>query len=238
MKTVTLTTSGLVKVSALIAMAFLASCGTSKATNTTNTTTTDLSSVVDVAASVPLASCNQLSKPNFLTMNIANLTGSNGQVSAQYVKLRFLNVSSALTPSGYNLRFYKWRVINNKTQLDSTPLQVYSYSLDTLQATSTVASGIYASQISDQKGYMVNLRDDSNNQYQVIKVVAYKSDGVMIDQANVLIPQFLASPLDYKLNPDGSTRVDLLRDLHPLNSTDVSGWSATQIQDSFEQYCF
>ena len=232
------TTQMLFKVSALVALGFLASCGTSKATNSTNNGSTTLNSVVEVDPSVPLASCNQVNKASLFKINLANVVSSSGILSDQYIKLKFLSVASSINQSGYNIRLYKWRVINNTTQLDSTPLQVYSYSLDTLQATSTANRGIYTNTINSSTGYMVNLRDDLSNPYQALKVVAYEADGTLIDQADVLIPQFLASPIDYKLNPDRSQRVSLLRSLHPLNSTDVSNWSATKIQDSFDQYCF
>jgi hypothetical protein len=85
---------------------------------------------------------------------------------------------------------------------------------------------------------MVKLNDDLKNPYQVLKVVAYKSDGTVISNANVLIPQFLASPEDYKLNADGTTRADLLQQLHPLYGSDVSAWSFSQMQQAFDQYCF
>jgi hypothetical protein len=53
-----------------------------------------------------------------------------------------------------------------------------------------------------------------------------------------LIPQFLASPEDYKYNSNGTMRAELLQQLHPLYGQDVSGWSFSQIQESFDQYCF
>ena len=229
-------TGALIKVTALIALALLTSCGTSKSTATSSGT--DLSSRVEVDSSKPLASCNLLSKSGFLTMNIANVIGSDGKADQQWVKIKFPNIDSSLNQPAYFVQLYKWRVINNSTQLDSTPLQETAYSLASGQSTSVPDTGMYVKDMTSQTGFMVNLRDDVNNPYQVIKVVAYKSDGTVIDQVNVLIPQFLANPKDYKLNPDGTPRADLLQQLHPLHNTDVTSWSSSQIQSNFDQYCF
>ncbi len=226
------TLNNLIKIAAVISIALLTSCGTSKST----TGEAELSSVVEVDSSKPLASCNRLNDSNF-SMNIANVI-SNGVVNPQFVKLKFQYLSSDVTQTGYSLRFYKWRVINNATQLDSVPLEFYSYNVANGQTISTGMNGEFTTNVTTQVGYFVNLKDDTTNPYQVLKVVAYKTDGTVAAQSNVLIPQFLGNPNDYKLNPDGSNRASLLQGLHPLKSTDVSSWSASQIQQNFDQYCF
>jgi hypothetical protein len=217
-------------------MLVLSACGTSKSSATSETT--ESASRVEVDSAKPLASCNQMSKPALMTMNIANIIGSDGKANQDWVKIKFGSIDASINSSGYYLRLYKWRVINNSVQLDSVALSLYSYSLSSGQATSTATTGIYTNQINSQTGYMVKLNDDLSNPYQVLKIVAYKSDGTVIDHVNVLIPQFLASPADYKLNPDGTARADLLQQLHPLYGTDVTGWSFSQMQQVFDQYCF
>jgi hypothetical protein len=230
-------TQTLMKITALAALAFLTACGTSKATDT-SIQVTDSGSRVEVESTKPVASCNQFSRSNFLTINIANVLNSQNQADEQWVKIKFSNVANAINQPAYHIQIYKWRVINNSTQIDSTPLQVTSFSLASGQLTSTANSGIYVNQIDSQNGYMVKLNDDTTNPYQVMKVVAYKADGTIIDQANFLIPQFLANPEDYKLNPNGTPRADLLQKMHPLYGNDVTGWSFSQMQESFDQYCF
>lgn len=228
-------TQTLIKVTALISMLVLSACGTSKSANSGSV---ELESRVEVSSDKPLASCNQLSKAGLMTMNIANIMNSDGKANEEFVKVKFGSIDSAHNKPGYYLKFFKWRVINNAVQLDSTPLAAYSYDLSTGSATSNPVTGVYISSITATTGLMLKLNDDLNNPYQVLKVVAYQSDGTMIDHVNVLIPQFLANPEDYKLNKNGTPRADLLQQLHPLYGQDVSGWSFSQIQESFDQYCF
>jgi predicted small secreted protein len=228
-------TKTLIKISVLISALVLSACGTSKSTATG---TTESASRVEVDSAKPLASCNQMSKAGLMTMNIANVIGSDGKANQDWVKIKFTSVDASISSTGYFLRLYKWRVINNSVQLDSVPLSVYAYSLSSGQATSNPSTGIYTNSINSQTGFMVKLNDDLANPYQVIKVVAYKSDGTVIDNQNVLIPQFFASPADYKLNSDGTVRADLLQQLHPLYGQDVTGWSFSQMQQVFDQYCF
>ena len=85
------TLNNLFKIAAVISIALLTSCGTSKSTNSDSNV--QLSSVVTVDASKPLASCNKLNNSNF-SMNIENVKDSNGQVNPQFVKIKFQFVSS------------------------------------------------------------------------------------------------------------------------------------------------
>lgn len=229
-------TNTLIKIAVLISALVLSACGTSKSASSTQST--EQASRVEVDSSKPLASCNQLAKAGLMTMNIANIVDSDGKANQEWVKIKFGSIDSTVSQQGYYIRAYKWRVINNAVQLDSVPLSMYSYSLSSGLATSTPTTGLYANQITAETGYMVKLNDDLSSPYQVLKVVAYKSDGTLIDHANVLIPQFLANPNDYTYNSNGTVRADLLQQLHPLFGLDVTGWSFSQIQESFDQYCF
>ena len=230
----TQTTQNLIKIIAILSIALLTSCGTSKSNNSGST---EMSSRVEVDSSKPLASCSQLNDAN-LNLNIANAIDSNGQANEQWIKVKFNYLSSELTQAGYHYKFYKWRVINNSVQLDQNPLEFYAYNLSNGQSLSTGMTGDFLTNINTRVGYFINLKDDVQNPYQVLKVVAYKTDGTIAAQANVLIPQFLANPNDYKLNPDGTQRADLLESMHPLKNTDISSWNSNQIQQYFDQYCF
>ena len=223
----------LIKLAGLLSVAVLTSCGTSKST----TGTTDLSSSVVVDATKPLASCNNVFDTN-LSMNIANVINTDGKADLNWVKLQFKFLNADLAQTGYNIRFYKWRVINNTTQLDQVPLSFYSYSFSSNQPNSEVKNAVFATEINAQNGFYLNLNDDVKNPYQVLKVVVYKTDGSVAASSNVLIPQFLANPEDYKLNPDGSPRNELLQHLHPLYGTDIAGLTGAQIQEKFDQHCF
>lgn len=222
----------ILKIAAVLAVAVLTSCGTSKSTQVA-----EQSSVVPVTLSKPLASCHRLNDSNF-AMNIANVTNTDNSLSSDWIKVKFSFLSSAVTQTGYSLKFYKWRVINGASQLDSNPLEFTAYTLSNGQQVSNPMTAVFGTQITNQVGFYLRLNDDASVPYQVIKVVAYKTDGTVVAQSNVLIPQFYANPLDYATNADGSARAQLLQQLHPLFGQDVSGWSQARLTENFQQYCF
>lgn len=217
----------------ILAVSFLTSCGTKKSTNDATTT----NAILNTTTTKALASCNKLTDSNF-SFNISTVTDSNGTVNADWIKVKFSYLSSNITQTGYTLRFFKWRVVGSTAQLDSTPLNFASYALSSGQTNSSNMTAVYANQVNSQKGFYIQLNDDANYPYQVIKVVAYKSDGTVLAQADALIPEFLASPVEYRLNSDGSSRADNLQKMHLLYGTDTSGWTSTQLTQYFQQYCF
>ena len=220
------------KIAAVLAVAVLTSCGTSKSTQGE-----EQASIIPVALNKPLASCHKLNDSNF-AMNIANVTNTDSSLSSDWIKVKFSFLSSNVTQTGYSLRFYKWRVINGVSQLDSNPLEFTAYTLTNGQQVSNPMTAVFATQVTNQVGFYLRLNDDSAAPYQVLKVVAYKTDGTVAAQSNVLIPQFLANPLDYATNADGTPRADLLQKLHPLFGQDVSSWSQSRLNENFQQYCF
>ena len=226
----------ILKLSLVLCVAFLTACGTTKSPDEASGSS-DQSSRVEVAAGKPLASCNRATNAN-LDFNVSTVLDNAGQVSDQYIKLKFNYVASAMAASGYYLRFYKWRMNGSTPQLDSTPLDFNAFSLSSGQASSAAAGAYYTNQINTQSGFYVNLRDTASVTFQVLKAVVYKSDGTIAAQTNILIPQFLANPADYALNSDGSTRSASLQNLHPLKDQSTTGWSSNQFQQALDQYCF
>jgi hypothetical protein len=218
---------------AVTALAALSSCGTSKST----VNSVEQSSRVEVSAGKPLASCNRADNSNF-SVNMANVIDPDGRANLNWVKLKFNFLSTDMTQTGYHIKFYKWRVVNNATQLDPVPLEFNTYSFSNNTTNSNTMNGIFTSEINNQNGLFINLKDDVQTPYQVLKTVIYKTDGTIAAQGNILIPQFLANPEDYKLNPDGSPRASLLQNMHLLYGRDVSTWSTSQIQQYFDQHCF
>lgn len=215
------------------ALAALSSCGTSKST----VNTVEQSSRVEVSAGKPLASCNRADNSNF-SLSIANVIDPDGRANLNWVKLKFNFLSTDMTQTGYHIKFYKWRVVNNTTQLDAVPLEFNTYTFSNNTTNSNTMNGMFTSQINNQTGLFLNLKDDVQTPYQVLKTVVYKTDGTIAAQGNILIPQLLANPEDYKLNPDGSSRNQLLQGMHLLYGRDVSSWSTSQIQQYFDQHCF
>lgn len=227
----------LILVLSIIAVAFLTSCGTNK-----SNVFTASSDNVNMSAQQSLATCNQ-STSTKLSFNLASVVeATSGQINSDWIKLKFNFLSSDVTKTGYSIRFFKWRVIGSTVQLDPSPLNFNSYLLSnspsTGQTNLETSSSVGTTQITHQRGFYIRLNDDPQYPYQVLKVVVYKTDGGILTQSDILIPQFLADPRVYKTNPDGSVRAQNLQKLHPLSETDIGSWAQTQFKHHFTQYCF
>ncbi len=218
---------------AVLAISLLTSCAVSESKQIATN-----SSVITTNPQQALASCNQSTSDNFV-FNIANVIDSGSQqVNPEWIKVKFSFLSENITKPGYSFKFYKWRVLGGSVQLDTIPLSLSTYTITNGQTTTEPSTGVFTSQIGKQTGLYIQLKDDMSNPYQVLKVVVYKSDGTVAAQTDALIPQFLASPIEYKTNSDGSVRSGTLQKLHPLNATDTKSWSQDQYMKNFEQYCF
>lgn len=217
----------------VIAVAFLTACGATKSNELSDTT-----SRVEISSQQSLATCNR-STSESLGFNLASvLDSTTGQINPDWIKLKFNFISTDITQTGYSFKFFKWRVVGGSAQLDSSPLTFNAYLLSNGQPASESMTSVFTTQINQQHGFYLRLNDDAQNPYQVLKVVAYKADGTIAAQSDILIPQFLASPIAYKTNSDGTTRVENLQKLHPLYATDVTNWTQTQLSQNFDQYCF
>lgn len=217
----------------VIALVFLTSCSPSKPN-----TSIDSASQSILPPQQALANCNNFSSAD-LNFNLATVIESTtGQVNMDWIKLKFNFLSADLTQSKFIIKFFKWRIINNSAQLDPKPLAFTTFSLSTANSNSETLYGLYTNQINKLIGFNVRLNDDTQSPYQVLKIVVYKSDGSIANQSDVLIPQFLANPNDYKFNLDGSPRAANLQKLHPLNLIDVANWTQTQFIQNFDKYCF
>ncbi len=217
----------------VLAMTLLTSCGAKKS-NEAN----DSSTRIDINSQAALANCNRSTSAN-LSFNLANVVdSSSGQVNPDWIKIKFNFLSADTTQTGYSLKFFKWRVVGGSAQLDTNPLTFSPYTISSGQVSSETMTSVYTTQIAQQVGFYIRLNDDAQYPYQVLKVVAYKTDGTVAAQSDILIPQFSASPVAYKLNADGTARVENLQKLHPLYTTDVSAWTQAQLKQNFDQYCF
>ncbi len=230
----TLTVKGLTRKMLVLALtALLVSACSKKSSDTT----TQTASTFNTFAQTNLASCNRVSDSN-LAFNVSTATDQMGQVSSDWIKVKFLFLNETVTQTGNFIKFYKWRVIGNSVQLDSTPLEVGRYVLSNNQSAESTNTSVKATDINSSYGYMIRLNDDINYPYQVLKVVVYKADGGVIAQSDVLIPQFSADPNEYKINYDGTARANVLLNLHPLYNKDLSSFTASSMQQYFAQYCF
>lgn len=213
----------------------LTSCGSSKSSQAT--TTTVQSSTVENTGTKIITSC-QKAVGTDMSVNISAVKTSAGTINNSLVKIKFNRLSSTATAAGNTISFFKWRVSGSSASLDSTPLEVIRYDLPTNRVDySTAANSIIASTVSLSHGFYINLKD-ADGVYQVLKAVVYNSSGTVVTQQNILIPQFLAVPSDYAKNSDGSARAQILKDLHPLATTDVTGWKSTTYVNYFQATCF
>ena len=218
---------------ALLALtaALLSSCGNTKS-NPTNT-----ASAVDPFGAKLLATCNKTKDTNF-SINTSNVNDTTtGQISADWIKMKFNFLSTANTATGNTIKFFKWRVLGASPELDNTPLIFAKYDISTGQTSGTSVSAMTVSELSATTGLYIQL-NDPNAQYQVLKAVVYNSSNQIVSQINTLIPGFYASPIDYQSNADGTPRTITLQQMHALYGTSTTGWTALQMQQYFSQYCF
>lgn len=217
----------------LIAVTFLTSCGTQKSTTETVTG----SNALTIDSQKQLASCNRSVSTN-LTFNLATVLDANSQINPDWIKTKFSFLSADITKTGYTLKFFKWRIVGSNAQLDSNPLEFAAYLIANGQTASETMTSVYTTQINSQYGFYIRLNDDAQYPYQVLKAVVYKTDGTIATQSDILIPQFSASPIDYKTNADGTVRAENLQKLHPLYGTDVTGLTTAQMKQATDQHCF
>lgn len=210
-------------------LALLTACGTNKST-TANTTST-----LSLTTQKVLALCNKATDSNF-SFSSAAVVDQSGMVNPDYIKVKFNFINANITKSGNVIKFFKWRVLGGQSSLDQTPLNVATYDFSSGQTNSAPASSIQADQFNGQYGLYVQLNDPSQV-FQVLKVVAYDSTGVVIGHLNTLIPAFYAAASDYALNSDGTARSLTLQQMHLLYGS-TANYTAVQSKQYFDQYCF
>lgn len=216
------------------ALLTLSSCGTSKSSQ--SATTTVQSSTVTNAGTKVVTSC-QKSVGADMSVNISAVKNSSGTINNSLVKIKFNRLSAAATAAGNTIRFFKWKVTGSQAFLEPTQLNSTRYVLSSGTVDQAAASSITASTVTTSQGYYIDL-NDAAGEYQVLKAVVYSSTGSIVAQQNILIPQFLGVAADYAYNSDGSARAQILRDLHPLATTDVTGWTSANYTSYYQATCF
>ncbi len=218
----------------LMVASLLTACGSSKSTATSGTEQS--SNRFDINSQKAMAHCNKSVDANF-SFNTASVIDDQGRPSTEWIKLKFNFINAEITKPGNVIKFFKWRVANGQAVLDETPLMVSAYDPTTGQTVSSNHSGLAAEQVNGVHRFYVNLAD-ANGLFQVLKVVAYNSEGKIVGNLNSLIPTFYASPMDYQFNSDGTARATILQDMHTLRSVAVAGWTPAQYTEAFNAFCF
>lgn len=216
------------------ALLTLSSCGTSKSSQ--SATTTVQSSTVTNAGTKVVTSCQKAIGTD-MSVNISAVKTSSGSINNSLVKIKFNRLSATATASGNTISFFKWKVSGSQAYLDQTALTSTRYVLSSGEVDASAATSIAASSITTSQGYYVDLNDEAGV-YQVLKAVVYTSTGSIVAQQNILIPQFLGVAADYAYNSDGSARAQILRDLHPLATTDVTSWTSANYTSYYQATCF
>ncbi len=217
----------------LTVVSLLTACGNSKSTAIA---TDQSSNRYDINSQKALANCNKAVDANF-SFNTAIVADDSGNASTEWIKLKFNFLNSEITKPGNIIKFFKWRVINGQAVLSETPLAASAYDPSTGQTVSSGHTALGAEHVNGAHGFYINLADP-NGLFQVLKVVAYNSDGKIIGNLNSLIPAFNANPAEYQFNSDGTARASILTDMHALKSAAVAGWNPAQFTAAFSQYCF
>ena len=218
----------------LTVLGLLTACGNSKSNSTPADSLS--SNRLDINSVKPMANCNKSADNNF-SFNSAIVNDQTGQPSNDWIKIKFNFLSADMTKTGNIIKIFKWRVSATESILDPAALQFAAFDLSSGQTLGSLTNSLPAEQISGQTGYYVQL-NDPNAMFQVLKIVSYDSEGKIVGSINSLIPAFSANPADYKLNSDGTNRADILMKMHQLNGAVVTGWSAAQFKQAFDQYCF
>ncbi|MES2803869.1 MAG: hypothetical protein V4654_15355 [Bdellovibrionota bacterium] len=214
------------------ALLTLSSCGTSKSSQSTTAQAS-----ADTNAGTKVVTSCQKAVGTDISVNISAVKNSAGTINNSLVKIKFNRLSSIATASGNTMRFFKWKVSGSQVYLEPTNLSVTRYVLSSGVVDASAATSIAASAITTSQGYYIDLNDEAGA-YQVLKAVVYNSAGNVVTQQNILIPQFLGVAADYAYNSDGSARAQVLRDLHPLATTDVTGWTSANYTSYYQATCF
>ena len=217
----------------LTVVGLLTACGNSKSAAIA---TDQSSNRYDINSQKALANCNKATDANF-SFNTAIVADDSGNASTEWIKLRFNFLNSEITKPGNVIKFFKWRVVNGQAVLSETPLAASAYDPSTGQTVSSGHTALGAEHVNGSHGFYINLADP-NGLFQVLKVVAYNSEGKIIGNLNSLIPAFNANPADYQFNSDGTARAAILTDMHALKNAAVAGWTPAQFTGAFSQYCF
>lgn len=217
------------------ALLTLSSCGTSKSSQSATTTTVQSSTVTNAGTKV-VTSCQKAIGTD-MSVNISAVKTSSGSINNSLVKIKFNRLSAAATASGNTIRFFKWKVAGSQAYLEPTQLNSTRYVLSSGSVDQSAAASIATNTVTTSQGYYIDL-NDASGEYQVLKAVVYSSTGGIITQQNILIPQFLGVAADYAYNSDGSARAQILRDLHPLATADVTGWTSADYTSYYQATCF
>ena len=217
---------------ALLAFAmFLTSCNQSKSSNQ-NTSSTN----VMIGGKPLLASCTKGANQK-ISVNLSAIKNQIGEADPLWIKMRFNVVTSDLQTTGSTVRIYRMKGNGSEGVLDQTSLAMQTYDPASGQPTSNLTQSLPATSVNSQVGLFVYL-NDPQAQYQALKIAFFDSSGKVIENFNILIPEFLVSVVDYQTTNYGGARSQFLVELHPLKATDTSAWSAATYDQFFQQFCF
>lgn len=189
-----------------------------------------------IAGKPLLASCTKGASQK-ISVQLAAIKNQIGEADPLWIKMKFNVITTDLQASGSTVRIYRMKGNGSEAVLDPTSLAMQTYDFASGQPTSNLTQSLPATSVSSQVGLFVYL-NDPQAQYQALKVAFFDSTGKVIENFNILIPEFLVSVVDYQTTTYGTARSQFLVDLHPLKATDTSAWSATTYDQFFQQFCF
>lgn len=210
------------------------------------------SSSLSTSAKITYAACNQAtSTSGNMKLNIEALY-QDSVIRSDLMRAQFTGITSNFANGTNYIQMWRWQANSaGQAYVDSTPVQ---FSLELISTGQVLASNLTSMKWSDissiassvgastpaQFFALVRMTVDTRDTlgaYQVLKVTYYDTTtNAAVDQLDVLLPLFAVNPTDYAIQPDGSARPTILRNLHPFKS--MTGTLTSQMVAIINSYCF
>lgn len=245
--------------SLMVVGASLVGCGANKITAQEQSTAvvSDFSSRNPVSTDTqkPLATCNQGSNDD-LTASLRQYEDQFGTPRNDYIRVRMNNINDAFSADDFYVAAFRWKANSSgNVHMDTTPLKIRVEKLNSqfFTAVSNYASNLNWASMNaiaeNQKVSITNMNDffeqfsltvdlqDPLAEYDAIKLVVYQGT-TAVSELDMLLPTFYANPNDYKTDPQGGTRAQVLQDIHPFKSMLGQSWSANHYSTEAAKFCF
>lgn len=237
-----------------LALLSLAGCGSSKM----NSGSTDLASrsTVNTGSNTTsngkaYAYCNEAGSLNSNFKAHLAVYRENSSIRNDLMYLKLSSIASSFSSTTNYFQFFRWQANTSTTYLDPTALKVRiinSTGQEILSSRNylrwsdltTAATAMSASTPDDffNQAWIIVELQDSLGQYDVLKSVYYSgTSNTQLDVSDALLPVFNADPAGYATDTDGTTRNQLLRNLHPFASKTGQSWSLADFQTYANALC-
>lgn len=209
----------------------------------------------ELEASLAKAYCSRdASNHSDLQVHLMQAVDAYNQPIEGFVRLKFIKAPTGWASGNWDMMMYRWTAApDNSTSLDSQPLQ-YQFEKRVSSGFQMLSNNSYQyfnweeiQQMGEYSGInaaspqsffttatlLVNLRG-STNSYQVLRVT-FRQNGVIMKEADVLIPVYYANPAKY--NADARHPLTL-QVLHPMKDKVGQNWAEQTYTEFAQGFCF